>query len=293
MLVPTDAVADHDQEPHDANLRDCARRYCDLTTVDDAIGYLAAGGRMRPALDDVRIVALEQYGAGPVGHGAPGQPRRRRHQDRGPAHGRRRRALRAAVPGGRGLAVLRDLLRRQALGLARPAPPARARGVRGPRARVRRRLLQPARRRPGQAAHHVRRPQAPQAGDRLLLAVGLRHDRAAGGRGRLRLRAAGHGGLDEPDRRPRRPAGEERALAGRPGHGLRGRARADERAVAGAARRHGLRRRRVAVRDRAQPRHVRHHLAPVARLGADPHARTPRTRRWCRSRTSRPPTAGS
>ena len=41
VLVPTDAVADHDQEPHDANLRDCARRYCDLTTVDDAIGYLA------------------------------------------------------------------------------------------------------------------------------------------------------------------------------------------------------------------------------------------------------------
>ena len=40
VLVPTDAVADHDQEPHDANLRDCARRYCDLTTVDDAIGYL-------------------------------------------------------------------------------------------------------------------------------------------------------------------------------------------------------------------------------------------------------------
>lgn len=41
VLVPTDAVADHDQEPHEANLRDCARRYCDLTTVDDAIGYLA------------------------------------------------------------------------------------------------------------------------------------------------------------------------------------------------------------------------------------------------------------
>jgi maleamate amidohydrolase len=40
VLVPTDAVADHDQEPHDANLRDCARRYCDLTTVDETIGYL-------------------------------------------------------------------------------------------------------------------------------------------------------------------------------------------------------------------------------------------------------------
>jgi maleamate amidohydrolase len=40
VLVPTDAVADHDQEPHEANLRDCARRYCDLTTVDQAIGYL-------------------------------------------------------------------------------------------------------------------------------------------------------------------------------------------------------------------------------------------------------------
>ena len=38
----------------------------------------------------------------------------------------------------------------------------------------------------------LRRPRERQAGDRLLLALGLRHDRAARRRGRLRLRPAGH-----------------------------------------------------------------------------------------------------
>ena len=46
-----------------------------------------------------------------------------------PRVGRRRRALRAAVPGGRGLALLRDLQPQQEVGLARPAAPATARPV--------------------------------------------------------------------------------------------------------------------------------------------------------------------
>jgi maleamate amidohydrolase len=40
VLVPADGVADHDPEPHESSLRDCGRRYCDLTTVDEAIAYL-------------------------------------------------------------------------------------------------------------------------------------------------------------------------------------------------------------------------------------------------------------
>jgi maleamate amidohydrolase len=40
VLLPVDAVGDHDPEPHEASLRDCGRRYCDLTSVDDAIAYL-------------------------------------------------------------------------------------------------------------------------------------------------------------------------------------------------------------------------------------------------------------
>ena len=35
-LVPKDAVGDQDQEPHDANLLDCQRRYSEVTTVDAA-----------------------------------------------------------------------------------------------------------------------------------------------------------------------------------------------------------------------------------------------------------------
>ena len=42
------------------------------------------------------IIAVEQYGAGPFGTRAPRRPRRRGHQDRGPARRRRRRPLRAA-----------------------------------------------------------------------------------------------------------------------------------------------------------------------------------------------------
>ncbi len=54
-----------------------------------------------------------------------------------------------------------------------------------------------------------------QSARRVLLALGLRHDRPAGCRGRLRLHDAGAGGLDEPDRRARRPADEVGPLARR------------------------------------------------------------------------------
>ena len=79
-------------------------------------------------------LAVEQYGAGPVGDDAARRPRRRGDQDRGPDRRRRRRPLRAAVPGGRELALLRDLQPQQAQHLARPAPSGGAAGVRGPRA---------------------------------------------------------------------------------------------------------------------------------------------------------------
>jgi maleamate amidohydrolase len=40
VLVPVDAVVDHDPAPHESNLRDCERRYCDLSTVDEVVHYL-------------------------------------------------------------------------------------------------------------------------------------------------------------------------------------------------------------------------------------------------------------
>ena len=58
-----------------------------------------------------------------VGDAAARRPRRRGDQDRGPGERRRRRALRAAVPRGRGLAVLRGVQPRQAQRLAGPAQP--------------------------------------------------------------------------------------------------------------------------------------------------------------------------
>jgi len=59
---------------------------------------------------------------GAVGDPPAGRPRRRGDQARGPLGRRRRGALRPAVPGGRGLALLRDVQPRQEERLARPAP---------------------------------------------------------------------------------------------------------------------------------------------------------------------------
>ena len=73
-------------------------------------------------LHDIRIVAIEQYRRGPVGHDAAGRSRRPGHQGRRPVLRRRCLPLCAAVPGGRGLAVLRDLQPGQAEDLARPTP---------------------------------------------------------------------------------------------------------------------------------------------------------------------------
>ena len=39
-IVPEDCVGDHDEGPHQDNLRDVERRYCDVTTADDAISWL-------------------------------------------------------------------------------------------------------------------------------------------------------------------------------------------------------------------------------------------------------------
>ena len=130
---------------------------------------------------------------------------------------------------------------------------------------VRRGLLEPARRPAGEAADHLRAPARAQPADRLLLAVRVRHDRAAARRAGLRLRAAGAGGLDEPDRRAGRAAGEVRALAGRLQRRLRQRAGAAGRRLARAPRRRRLRLRHVAVRDRALAADLRGHVGGVAR----------------------------
>ena len=88
------------------------------------------------------------------------------------------------------------------------------------------------------------------------------------GRGRLRLHDAGARRLDEPHRRARRAADEERALARRPLRRLRVRDRAPGRALAGSARRRRVRLRRLALRDGAARAHVRRHVGRLPRLRA-------------------------
>ena len=72
---------------------------------------------------------------GTVGHAPARRPRRRDHQDRGSGLGGRRGPLRAALPGGRGLAVLRDVQPGQEERLARSPASAGAWRLRGSRAR--------------------------------------------------------------------------------------------------------------------------------------------------------------
>ena len=98
-----------------------------------------------------------------------------------------------------------------------------------------------------------------QPAHRLLLALGLRDDRAARPRGRLRLHDAGARGLAEPDRRARRASDEERALARRPLGWLCLRDRPAGGDLARTPRRRGLRLRRLALRDGAARADVHRH----------------------------------
>jgi len=41
VMVPTDCVGDAEEQPHKDSLRDCERRYCDLTTGADVASYFS------------------------------------------------------------------------------------------------------------------------------------------------------------------------------------------------------------------------------------------------------------
>ncbi|MFX0544977.1 isochorismatase family protein [Roseovarius sp. S1116L3] len=45
-IVPEDCVGDHDEQPHKDNLRDLGRRYADISTCDEMIGYIEEVGRL-------------------------------------------------------------------------------------------------------------------------------------------------------------------------------------------------------------------------------------------------------
>ena len=146
--------------------------------------------------------------------------------------------------------------------------PAAARGAARPRAGLRRRVLEPPWRPAAQARADLRAAARCQSTRRLLLALRLRDDRPPRLRGRLRLHDAGPRGLAEPDRRAWRTADQERPLPRRP----LGRLRVGDRAPRGdLARPPGGRRvrlRRLAVRDRPARARVHRSVGRDARLRA-------------------------
>ena len=153
-------------------------------------------------LEDVRVVAVEQYGAGPWGTLQLADLGAEIIKIEDPSSNGDVGRYVPPFQEERGLALLRDLQPQQEERVGGPAAaggPARARGS---GARVRRRLLEPARRPALQAAADLRRPAGDQPAHRLRVALWLRDDRPARHRGGLRLRGPGDGRLDEPHRRP-------------------------------------------------------------------------------------------
>ena len=162
-------------------------------------------------LADVRVLAVEQFGAGPWGTlqladlGAE-VIKLEDPASAGTSGGTCRRSRRAR------LALLRDVQSRQAEHLARPPPSRCARACFttscASATASTRTCAATSRAKLGLTYDAAARRQP---ADRLLLALGLRDDGPARLRGRLRLHDAGARGLAEPHRRARRPADEERA----------------------------------------------------------------------------------
>ena len=176
------------------------------------------GDRVPLPLSDVRVLAVEQFGAGPWGDAAAGRPRRRDHQDRGPGH-------RAATSA----ATCRRSRRARTRSSSRRSTAARRASRSTSATRRRRDVLHDLVRACDAVYSNLRGDQPRKLGltyDQLrgrqparscavsLSGFGMTGPARLGGR--LRLHDAGARGLAEPDRRARRAAHEERALARRP-----------------------------------------------------------------------------
>ncbi len=204
-------------------------------------------------LADVRIIAIEQYGAGPWGTLQLADLGAEVIKIEDPAVGGDVGRYVPPFAGGRGLAVLRDVQPQQEVASRWTcAVRAGARSSSGLVAGCRRGLLEPARRPAGascEITYDDLRDINPAIVCCSLSGFGMTGPRRDGAG--LRLHHAGHGRLDEPDRRARRAADQERPVARRPLRRLRLGDRAARRPVAGAPRRRRLRLRHLAVRDGA------------------------------------------
>ena len=165
-------------------------------------------------LADLRIIAIEQFGAGPWATLQLADLGAEVIKIEDPAAGGDVGRVRPALPGRGGLSLLRDPQSQQAERLPRPSASAGTERARSARCQQRCSVLQPAGRPAGEARASLRRPEARQPEARLLLAVGFRHDRAvvrpSGGYDYMMQGLAGWQSLTgDPDG----PADEERPFA--------------------------------------------------------------------------------
>ena len=144
-------------------------------------------------LADVRVLAIEQFGAGPFGTLQLADLGAEVIKIEDPAAGGDVGRYVPPFQEGEDSLFFETLQPQQAERLARPAPARRRASVFEDLVRaLRRRLLEPARRPAGEAAAApTTTSRERQPADRLLLAVGLRDDGPARDRGRLRLHDAG------------------------------------------------------------------------------------------------------
>ena len=160
----------------------------------------------RPPLDGVRILAVSQFGAGPFGTQVLADLGAEIIKIEDPGVGGDSRPLRSAVRGRGRLALLPVVQPRQAVAHAQPPASRRPGGPPRPGAGLGRGVQQRARRSARQARPDLRGAQGRQPPHRLLLALRVRHHRAARRRAGLRLSDPGLRGLHVRDRRARRPA---------------------------------------------------------------------------------------
>ena len=203
---------------------------------------------MTGPLADVRVIAIEQYGAGPFGTMQLADLGADVIKIEDPSVGGDVSRYVPPYQAGTRLALLREFQPEQAIGLARSPASRRAWRARGSPPERRRACLQSARRPARPAAAALRGPRAGEPAPRLRVALRVRDNRPTSHGRRLRLHRAGARRLDEPDGGPRPASHEERAIPRRFQRRVRDGACHARRGLAGAPRWSWLRRRPLALR---------------------------------------------
>ena len=245
-------------------------------------------------LAGLRVLAVEQYGAGPFGTTYLADLGAEVIKIENPREGGELgSAGRTILPRPRRQPLLPVLQPQQAQPEARPQVARRAGGSSRPGRELRSGVRKPSRRPAGSPRPHLAPPRGAEPGHRLRPSLRLRAHRGARGVAGVRLPHAGGGGPSPPHRVPGGPAGALRDLGG----GLHDRAHRRLRARRGGARGAGE---RGGARPRCEPAR-RRPLQPrlprrvVPQRGIRPRAAPPLRPRlaWCRASSTRRGTGGS